>query len=217
MSTRYLVELVSRIDDNRPRVWIDADSPEEVRAKALRIVGRKPYLVRILAGVAVAALALCGCAKGPDIRDSYAVGIDPAFSAAEQQEILEAVDDWRGKVPVELDAYVGPCSPSPDGAICFLHQYPNQGCAGDPVGCTDPSDGEIQIDVLAAENAGAQYGTHVFRTVAAHELGHAMMGHEHLGVGNLMAPYLDPAVWEVRPGDVAEWYRVRGRVPPFEE
>jgi hypothetical protein len=108
------------------------------------------------------ALSMCACSYG----DRYGVSIDPAFSPAEQAAIIDAANEWRAAVGVELKTGVTASCSGLDYEIC-VHRAAS---------LTTNDQGDTRINVtmqrsdvylLSAEPAR-------FKLSAVHELGHAI-------------------------------------------
>lgn len=154
--------------------------------------------------------------------DFYTVYVDPAFTPAQDEAIVAALESWEDAAPVSLQPVVGPCSGVHDGQVC-IHASDHAGLMSrgaptdEAVGLdayrehidgTRIDGGEIYIDVPAFESVDGGIAGYFQQTVA-HEVGHAM-GLMHTGEGSLMAPLLQDGNGVPTCTDVLQWYALRG-------
>jgi hypothetical protein len=168
--------------------------------------------------VAVAlALGCAGCA-GEEHGDTFQIVIDPAFSAAQQAQIIAGAGDWLGKIPelsvssiVIAECFGGQVA----GRICFhpiaalpipagICGYSHVSSTFEGVTCHPGNGGDIYVWT----------GVPTFLLAAEHEMGHAM-GLSHEGTTNLMSAEYDGFTLGADCNDIAQWYTVRGMVVPL--
>lgn len=134
----------------------------------------------LLAALALASLA---CAPEPMALNAE-LHISPKFSAEQQEAIIAAADEWhaatRGRV--NLRPVISDSGPQFDRVQPYPLQAGHLG-ATLPPDWVDPSRGTlIHIDVKDIARTGASV-----KSVAMHEIGHALAGDEHQKTGLMLA------------------------------
>jgi hypothetical protein len=150
--------------------------------------------------------------------DTYTLYIDPAFTVAQQADILQAADNWQNVVPVRISPIVGACPGLQDKVICIAAAglSPNDYNGITSVRCGVGSSshetggwmgvdgGKITIYLQTMNSDGD-----LLPQVASHEMGHAM-GLEHWTGNILMNARYEQNVQRPVCQDVEQWYQVRG-------
>jgi len=168
----------------------------------------------ILSGIGscAAALTLSACTAPPPAL-SYTVAVDPQFTTDQMDSITAGLNDWTAQVPeLQITSSIAPCgSPSPH-YVCFQPAHDAPDPSDDVIGATTPgNDGSatIRLYVDRIQATGWNVAALTEQT-AAHEMGHAM-GLKHSSAHELMAPDVPDQASSVMPGDVAQFWAVRGQ------
>ncbi|HXN33726.1 MAG TPA: hypothetical protein VN894_17775 [Polyangiaceae bacterium] len=177
---------------------------------------RRAALAGIALGIGVIAFALLvsGCGGQPRrYLMSYDVAVDPSFTVAQQTVIVEAVDAWRTAEPaLTLRLTVGPCP-----GITTFCVAPETVSTGELGHSYDPGDDRGCVSKIAVDEI-AKFASvwtapgdpdALLRQTVEHELGHCMMGSEHLGSGALMCATPDCASMTLTVADLAHFAEVR--------
>lgn len=174
--------------------------------------------MRMIAAVFALALAAFACGCHPALGDRYTVEIDPTFTAAQQEAVLAALEDWSANVPVKFSPVVTACSHGRDGSLCIHNSthadiVANHGAGPTTWGVTFGSSSGEDVDGAETWIATDVIPAADFQGVLAHEIGHGMgLEHETGATSELMAPGLSGWSRTVTANDAAQWYRVRGQV-----
>lgn len=161
----------------------------------------------------LAILCASGCYAAPDHWAMvYDVRISPAFTTADTDAALVAVDRWRAAVPgLTLRVSISNCEDH-SRYVCL---QPDTNGLPRQAGMTDHVSGEtgslchIFVNRIAEAAAQGYDVAELTRQTAEHELGHALMGAEHLPRGNLMASFVEDQAAELTPADLAHFAAVR--------
>lgn len=139
---------------------------------------------------------------------SYTVGIDPSVQATDVETVIEALQEWSVAVGVAFTPSLESCATS-QAAICIAQGEQNVTVdvakdalifGSGPLGECHMTGGYGGAIVLHAAGDGV-LGPDMFRSLVAHELGHAM-GLQHTP-GGLMSPAI--GTQGVEPADVAQF------------
>lgn len=155
-------------------------------------------------------LLLCGC--GPEYFGQYAVKLDDQFTASEQVEFFEAIEDWHEQTGVEfsLDLVSSVPNALPPNGIFVFRSSTRQ--------CPDREglrrhNGLIEVG-RTYETRGGHFicidpATDHLNRVFRHELGHAF-GLEHILAGEaVMRTYVFEQSDFVMPLDVQQYQELR--------
>lgn len=181
----------------------------------------KSIVCGVVAGVTAMGLAplVSGCTAAPRrYLMAYDVDIDPRFTVEQQAVVVQAADAWRAAVPgLTLRVSVGACP----GATAFC-VAPQAGLTGRLGHSEDPGDdrgcvSDISVDQVVEVITATQFGMGLstgdpdalLRQTVEHELGHCMMGPEHLGNGALMCATANCASMTLTAADLAHFAAVR--------
>jgi hypothetical protein len=145
-----------------------------------------------------------GC-SAQGLPTSYHVMIDPSVSPDVAQSVLDAVQDWRAHVELEISVVSGRCSLAEDGygSVCVISDA-GPSPLGSDVEATTLQNGYGSAVQLWPDD----WRTDIPARVIAHELGHAM-GLVHTGPGTLMCASSDCAAVTITDADVAQWLALR--------
>jgi hypothetical protein len=144
---------------------------------------------------------------------SYGVSIDPQFTVDQVDAITAGLEDWMVAVPeLQFTYAVKACDSPAAHQVCIhpAHDPPNP--ADDVIGTTSPGesgDATILLYVDRIQATGWDVRSLTEQTMA-HEAGHAV-GLRHSGSGELMAPDVADQAHNVTPGDIAQFWAVRGK------
>ena len=163
-------------------------------------------------------LALVGCGSFRPQSD-YQVVIDPTFTPEQLDAITAGLQVWQTKFAgkgLNLSVSIAPCSDA-EAQTCLVPNHDTDTSGTFLLGYTHCNVGggsyiQLYVDrypTVVAQVGGGETLHHVLERTATHELGHALMGPEHLAAGNLMSAVYTDQKDNPTPTDMAHFWGVR--------
>jgi hypothetical protein len=160
------------------------------------------------------AISMLGCQDRHYLM-SYTVDMDLAFTPEQTELVLGGLQQWEQAIPGQgfhLNIRVSTCQAQD---VCIIIDHTADGLIGNAVGHTDiqhtdtAAQCHIMVDRIAQVSLYGYDPKVVLQQTVAHELGHAIMGMDHLSAGTLMAFSVQEQATAPTATDIAHFWNVR--------